>query len=231
MDVQIARERITSWRDFLVRYLLIVAGILSAWAVNQWNESRHQRRTAEQTRSALKAELVRDLTEIRHARQFDDEQLAKSTALLHALIEALQAGPAGRKSTQRILAGWDGRLLENQVTVERSSWDAAVAGQAVTTLGAGELRRFAGAYAALHLLDGIDGGAQDLANRYGQWELDRRLGASHAIELARLLVRYEGRILYERTLLRSVQETVAAALQGAASPAERGAPASAPRAG
>lgn len=231
MDVHIARERISSWKDFLVRYLLIVAGILSAWAVNQWNESRHQRRTAEQTRTALKAELVRNLTEIQHARQFDEKQLAKSNAYMHQLVAAIKVGPSGKKSTQKIIAGWDGRLLDDQVSVERSSWDAAVAGQAVTTLDAGELRRFAGAYAALRLLDGISGGPQDLQNRYGQWELDRRLGATDATELARLLVRYEGRVLYELAILQSVEESVDGALHGPELPDARGSPASAARAG
>lgn len=216
MEVHVSRERISSWKDFLVRYLLVFAGIASAWAVDRWNEWRQHRRVAEQTGVTLREELKGNLAEVREARQFDADQVAHADVFLRDLTSALKSGAVGRETVDRLLGRWDGRLQESLPSIRRSAWEAAIAGQAVATLDPGELRKFAGAYAELRRIEGSgfgprsDGG--ELQGRYAQWELERTLGQADLAELARIVVRWEGRMRYEMGLMQAVEQTLTAAL-------------------
>ena len=218
MDVHIGREAVTSWKDFFVRYLLIAAGILSAWAVNQWNESRQNHRIAEQTRAALHAELANDLKELREAIAFDERQLRAAGPFRQRLIAALVAHVPERQIDKQIVGAWSTDLRDQYPTLRRDAWDAAIAGQAVTHLGAEELRRFSGAYAAMHDITEIgvanlSGSAVELRRRFVDWELDRRIGRHDAAELARLLLLWATVEASSVQQLRALDQALAEALQ------------------
>jgi hypothetical protein len=233
MDVHIGREQVTSWKDFAVRYLLIVAGILSAWAVNQWNESRQHARIAEQTRQALQAELRADLDELAKALAFNSAELRKLAPLRNELFMAVQRGTPAAQIEAGPLARWDGAVRQQLPGLRRDAWDAAVAGQAVTHLDAAELRRYSAAYAALRLVDGQtpaqDGGvAGELRRRYTQWQLDRQLGRLDTLELVRLLLLWESAGQYNLALWQGVESELGIALGQPERMAQPGVPASAP---
>jgi hypothetical protein len=224
MDVHIGREQITSWKDFLIRYLLIVAGILSAWAVNQWNEARQHRTIAEQTRAALQAELGHDLDELRQSLAFNAREVERVQPLRRELMAGLKAGLPPPQIEARILGRWTGELRFSLPSIRRDAWDAAVAGQAVTHLGASELRRYSAAYAALRLLDANGGSGSadaDLRRRHAQWTLERQLGRSDATELARILVLWETAMQYNIALGQGIGPELGAALGPAAAASER----------
>ncbi len=224
LDVHVAREQVTSWQDFLVRYLLIVAGILSAWAVNQWNEARQHRQIAEQTRAALSEELRSNLAEIRKARGMNTEETDSVRALRRQLVAALKAGRPMAQIEAEIVPLWSGQLRETLPQLRQDGWEAAVAGQAVTHLRADELRRFSAGYSALRLLDRNNlnvgsGVAGDLLRRYTEWGLNRQLGRTDVVELTRLLVLWESVVQYNAALLAGVEEDLGTALGTAVAPA------------
>ena len=236
MDVHIGREQVTSWKDFLVRYLLIVAGILTAWAVNQWNEHRQHLAIAAQTRAALRSELVNDLEEIRKTLAFNTGEWKQMLPFRNALLQALQRGTPAAQIERELLAGWSGAIRVQFPEIRRDAWDAAVAGQAVTHLEPEELRRFSAAYAALRLADAHSmgqeaGGSSDLRRRYTQWQLDRQFGRTDPLELARMMVLWESTGRYSASLWQSIEAELSTALglapAAAAPPEAVSAPASA----
>lgn len=224
MDVHIAREAVTSWKDFVVRYLLIVLGILSAWAVNQWSEARAHRHVAEQARGALRAELQNDLKDLRESLDFDRAAIAKLQPFRTRLFDALKAGRSERDIDAAVVAPWQDALQDKYPTLRRDAWDAAIAGQAVAHLGADELRRYSAAYAAMRDLEtfgtaGLSVGGADLRRRFVDWSVNRRIGRLDAAELARLLVLWSSVMQDSVLQLEQVDAAVSAALQDPALPA------------
>jgi len=224
MDVHIGREAVTSWRDFFVRYLLIVLGILSAWAVNQWNDWRQARHIAAQTRVALHAELDSDLKDVRESLLFNADAIASQRTFRHKLVDALVAHRPESEIDKEIVTPWDRSFRDKYPSLRRDAWDAAVAGQAATHLDADELRRYSAAYASMRDLQtfgalGLSSAAADLRRRFADWALNRRMGRTDATELARLLLLWESVEVNNEALLRGVDEAVSDALRVPALPA------------
>jgi hypothetical protein len=196
MDVHIGREAVTSWKDFFVRYLLIVLGILSAWAVNQWNESRQHTRLAEQTRAALQEELGANLKELREAIAANEHEKGEGPALGTRLLQALKARRSEAEITREVIGDWQPALRLQLPSLRRDAWEAAIAGQALAHLRHDELRRFSAAYTAMRDVEQysavqISSQAGELVRGVTAWQLKRRLGQVDAMELTRLLLLWQ----------------------------------------
>ena len=218
MEVHIGRESVSSWKDFAVRYLLIVAGILSAWAVNQWNEWRQHQRVAEQARSALHEELSNNLAELRKAMAADERAIAAAQPFRKRLIEALAARRPQAEIDHELIASWQPDLRAEIPTLRRDAWEAAIAGQALMYMAPAELRRWSSAYATMR-----DVGATSLSQTSAQagvlqhalvdWVVDRRIGRADPLTLARLLQWWETLAQANLGLLASLDEPLSAALE------------------
>lgn len=223
MDVHIGRESVTSWKDFFVRYLLIAAGILSAWAVNQWNESRQHSRLAEQTRVALREELGADLNELREAMADNEREKGLGPSLGRRLLQALQAHRSEAEIERDVIGDWQPALRLEMPSLRRDAWEAAIAGQALAHLGPDELRRYSAAYTAMRSIEQynaiqVSSQAGDIVRGLTNWQLNRRLGHADAVELARLLLVWE--IVSETSLaqLHALEVPLAAATGAPLSP-------------
>jgi hypothetical protein len=222
MDVHIGREAVTSWKDFVVRYLLIVLGILSAWAVNQWNESRQQARQADQARVALQEELGANLKELRECIVANESGKGQGPMLGLKLLKALQARRSEAEIARDVIGDWQPSLRLQLPSLRRDAWEAAIAGQALTYLGGEELRRYSAAYAAIRDVQQygafqITGQASELVRGITAWQLKRRVGQIDAMELARLLLLWQAVAETSLEQLRSLDAPLAAAI-GASAP-------------
>ncbi len=237
MDVHIGREAVTSWKDFVVRYLLIVMGILSAWAVNQWNESRQHARQAEQARASLREELDANLKDLRQAIAANEREKGEGLTLSTPLLQALQARRSDAEIARDVIGNWQPTLRLTLPTLRRDAWEAAVAGQALAHLGPDELRRFSAAYAAMRDVEQfnayqLNGQAGELVRGITAWELKRRVGREvEAMELARLLLLWRTLASGSLEQLRSLDGPLAAAIGVSPAPATTPASAAASAAG
>jgi hypothetical protein len=229
MDVHIGREAVTSWKDFIVRYLLIVMGILSAWAVNQWNESRQHARLADQARVSLREELAANLKELRECIAANEREKGEGPTLSSKLLQALQARRGDVEIARDVIGDWQPALRLQLPSLRRNAWEAAIAGQALTYLGGDELRRYSAAYAAMRDVEQY--GAYQITSQAGElvrgitaWQLKRRVGQTDAMELARLLLLWNAVAQSSLEQLRSLDAPLAAAI---GAPAPVAAPASA----
>jgi hypothetical protein len=193
MDVHIGREQITSRKDFFVRYLLVAAGIVTAWALNQWNDARQNRQLADSARAAVRAELQRNLSELRSTAAKGDDSNRHVAGLISSLMEAVNA----KAPESRIKALIGDAPLSMGIgfpSFERSAWEAAIAGQATRHMPLEEVRVFSQAYASMADLHGTviawTPGSMDFAHKAVAWGVNQRLGRTDAVALIQILAQW-----------------------------------------
>jgi hypothetical protein len=151
MDLHFATERVASLKDAALRYLVIVAGILTALALNQWIESRAHARQGVQALAEIDAELRRNrklLGSVLAQQSAQLERLAKAEALLGA--DSFATPGLDRRVGELVR----GNLLDdigniNLAALQRSAWDTAVASQSLRHLPRGRAETMARVYAAM----------------------------------------------------------------------------------
>lgn len=151
MDLHFATERVASLKDAALRYLVIVAGILTALALNQWIESRAHARQGAVALTEIEAELKRNQTllgKVLAAQAAKLERLTKAEALLGADSFAKPG------LDRRVGEMMQGNLLDevgdiNLAALQRSAWDTAVASQSLQHLPRGRAEVLARVYAAM----------------------------------------------------------------------------------
>lgn len=111
----------TSWKDFVVRYLLIVMCILSAWAVNQWNESRQHARQAGQARMSLREELGANLNDLRQASAANEREKGEGLTLSTLLLQAVQARRSDAEIALDMIGNWQPTLRPTLPTLRRGA--------------------------------------------------------------------------------------------------------------
>lgn len=153
MDIHLSSERLKSWRDFVARYLLLVFGILTALAIDQWKDHRLQVRHATEARVAIEAELRANLKEVVEARASDVEARERLDSVFRWLIERVRArrigDPAFMAELQLRLPEL-GQLRFSTPTLRHDAWDAAVATGRLVALPPDEFRRLSYTYAVQH---------------------------------------------------------------------------------
>src|SRR5215468_8694423 len=82
------------WKHALGEVLLIVVGVLTALAVNSWNDQRRQRQLERKTPAQLRVELTGDLASVR---AIHDEVRERERRMI-SLLAGLEDGTIARDS-------------------------------------------------------------------------------------------------------------------------------------
>ncbi len=157
MDLHFATEKVASLKDAALRYLVIVAGILTALALNQWLEVRANARQGAQALASIEDELRRNRVLLGKVIESQRESLEKLQAIETVLGEDSFAVPDLAQRARRVLDDrrFDGATDVQLAALQRSAWDAAVASQALQHVPKDRAVALARAYAALAGVTGI----------------------------------------------------------------------------
>jgi hypothetical protein len=151
MDLHFATERVASLKDAALRYLVIVAGILTALALNQWIESRAHARQGAVALAEIEDELKRNQTLL-------GKVLARQAAQLQLLEQAEAklgadsfATPGLERRARELVQSGSGSDIGNinLAAFQRSAWDTAVASQSLQYLPRARTEAAARVYAAM----------------------------------------------------------------------------------
>jgi len=151
MDLHFATEKVASLKDAALRYLVIVAGILTALALNQWIEVRAHARLGAQALASIEDELRRNHDLLGKVIASQRRAIDKLMVIEARLGGDSFAVPDLGKRARSVL---DDDLLEgatdqNLAALQRSAWDAAVTSQALQYIPKERAVDLARAYAAL----------------------------------------------------------------------------------
>jgi cell division protein ZapA (FtsZ GTPase activity inhibitor) len=151
MDLHFATEKVASLKDAGLRYLVIVAGILTALCLNQWIETRRQADQGAEALSSIEAELRRNQDTLAKVMQQQQVVLDKLQAVQERLGKGSFAVPDLQARARAVLKE---ELLEgttdlNLAALQRSAWDAVVANQSLQYVPKERAVVLARAYAAI----------------------------------------------------------------------------------
>ncbi len=157
MDLHFATEKVASLKDAGLRYLVIVAGILTALALGQWTEARRHAQQGAQALADIEGELRRNEALLAGALDTQAAQLAQLERAEEQLGKTSFAVPDLEQRARRLLAEvtLDGVGDFNLVALQRSNWDAAVASQSLQYLPRDRTVALARAYAAAQEISAI----------------------------------------------------------------------------
>ncbi|HZZ31531.1 MAG TPA: hypothetical protein VFE10_06005 [Phenylobacterium sp.] len=127
-------------REFLKEYLIIVVGVLTALAAEQAAEAMRHRAEAAESREAIRAEVVVDITRIEQ-RDFAHDCAQTRLDEIERIVDASAADRRIRGPT------WIGR--PPRYAVESARWDAASQGGRVSLLPSEWQSRFGFLYTTL----------------------------------------------------------------------------------
>lgn len=147
MELFLPRERLLSVRDFFLRYLLIVAGILTALAVNQWRDNRAEARLAAETEAAIRQELAANGKNLKESIQETVQRLDRIRRINNALRK-----PKSLKDATLWLKQETGSMMEVQLsfpTLHRAAWGAAAASGALRRMPPAVVEQYSEVYASL----------------------------------------------------------------------------------
>jgi hypothetical protein len=147
MDLHFPRERVRSVREFFLRYLLIVAGILTALAVNQWRDNRAGERLAAETEATIREELAANAKDLRESIQQTEKRLQEVRRINKALKEHKSIEEARTWLKQDT-----GGLINIQLsfpTLRHAAWNAGIASGAMRKMTAASVLKYSEAYAGL----------------------------------------------------------------------------------
>jgi hypothetical protein len=194
MDVHIGRDQISSRKDFFVRYLLVAAGIGTAWALNQWNEARQHRQLADSARAAVRAELQRNLKELRGTSAKGEDSNKHVADFVRSLMQAVKEN-AGESRLKALIGDGPLSMSLGFPSFERSAWEAAIAGQATRHMPLEEVRVFSQAYASMADLQGTviawTPSSMDFAHKAVAWGVNHRLGRTDVVAFIQILAQWQ----------------------------------------
>lgn len=150
MLFDIKRIKFHSLKDFLKEYLMIVIGILTALALEHAVVARNHVHAAEQSRQRIVSEIRTNLSEVRSAREKNNEFL-KSVAKISSELKAdITKGVSKNEVNKLLLKRLNGTFSISYVwpSLRHEAWDVVVANQSASYLQPETLGRFSAAYAA-----------------------------------------------------------------------------------
>lgn len=135
-----------SFKDFLVQYLMIVLGILTALGLEQAIETVHHRHIATQAQEQIEEELRSNLESVSTTLDQNIERLHRVQA---AQAKLLQQALQKQLTAETFKVEFDkvsvGALTPN---LRRDAWEAAIANQALSYVNAAAVRRYSEGYSA-----------------------------------------------------------------------------------
>ncbi len=149
MDLHFPREKVASLRDFAARYILIVAGILTALGVDQWREARANHKLAVEAEAAIRAELGANLKETRASLEENLRRGNDLKKLRDVLQRSKDPGDFRSRLDKEVPGGV--RFGYNLPTLRRAAWNAGIASRALSQLPQDAVRRWSEAYSEIEL--------------------------------------------------------------------------------
>lgn len=181
-----------SWSEFARQYAMIVLSIMTALGLEHVAISLHDAGAARDSRVRIEAELARNLTDLKHAEENNEANIAKGAETMKALVDGIKAGTADPATALAIVAPMFDHFQISLPSWQRDAWDAAIADQSAGHLSAEDLRRYAEVYS-----DARDIAAQAQLLLGGEWltraaelGIDFRLGKIDARTTANTLARF-----------------------------------------
>jgi len=181
-----------SWREFIRQYAMIVLSIMTALGLEHIAVAVHDAGAASDSKLRIEAELVRNLTDLRHAETSNEGHMAKASETMKALVDGLKAGTVDPPTALALIGPMFEHFQVSLPTWERDAWDAAIADQSAGHLSADDLRRYAEIYSSAR-----DIGAEAQMLLGGEWltraselGIDFRLGKVDARTTANTLARF-----------------------------------------
>lgn len=147
MHVELPKSK--TLKEFGGEYVMIVISILTALGLEQVMETVHHRHLAHEASENIEAELRTNIKEISNVLKHNEHDLKQIETVRDALREAILVKTDDKALMARFKTDWNGALILgiHVPALRHEAWDAAVANQAVTWIGAEKLQRYATAYA------------------------------------------------------------------------------------
>jgi hypothetical protein len=158
MEIHVFADKLRSYRELAVHYLLIVLGILTAMGLEQCNESRHHAQQAAAAEKAIVAELRSNLKTLSDTIENQQKSLVFVQAAEVQLGEKTFAVPDLEGRAQAVLRGVDASKLElgiNLASLRRTEWESAIAGQTLQHMDRAKVVAFTRVYAAMQDVNSI----------------------------------------------------------------------------
>lgn len=152
MDIHPQFGEIRTIKDFLIRLLLIVLGVLAAVAVTQWNEQRGRNALAEQMRSRLLGEIA-----------VNSKTLAQVTATYAATLAELdqvvkacaQASPTGKPDAALVKLVQDAKVDLRTPIISATQWQLASSNLSLRDFSIDDATVFSQIYTQQHALESV----------------------------------------------------------------------------
>lgn len=139
---------------FFVQVCATALGLLIALGIDQWKTGREHRRLVAQTCQAIRQELTENQAELK-AETTSTGTLLGQCAFLQRLLKAHLAGPIPQDSPLRAEAKADHPFSWHIATLQSTSWDVAVATQALAHMEPTRLQKLSRAFTMQRELKGM----------------------------------------------------------------------------
>jgi len=151
MHLELPKEPLKTFRDFLKHYLMIVLSILTALGLEAWVEHAHHRHASEAASTQIDAEIRANLAEIHTALEEDTQRAGTFAHIRDSLEQDLKANTPDATIVQHILTQTRNSSFNLNLrwpTLRQEAWDVAVANQSVGWMDNDRMYRYSAAYAA-----------------------------------------------------------------------------------
>jgi hypothetical protein len=152
MEIHVFADKLRSYKELAVHYLLIVLGILTAMGLEQCNESRHHAQQAAAAEKAIVAELRGNLKSLSGVIERQQKSLVILQAAEARLGDKTFAVPDLEARAQAVLSDFEKSNEEigfNIATQRRTEWESAIAGQTLQHMDRSKVVAFTKVYASM----------------------------------------------------------------------------------
>jgi hypothetical protein len=152
MEIHVFAEKLRSFKELAVHYVLIVMGILTAMGLEQCNESRHHVQQAAAAEKAIVAELRGNLKLLSRTIEQQQKSLVFLQAAETRLGEKTFVVPDLEGRAQAVVRDMevsDADLSFNLASLRRTEWESAIASQTLQHMDRAKVVAFTRAYTAM----------------------------------------------------------------------------------
>lgn len=151
MEIHVFAEKLRSFKELAVHYVLIVLGILTATGLEQCKESRHHAQQAAAAETAIVVELRGNLKTLSRTIESQQKSLAFLEAAEARLGDKTFAVPdleARAQAVARDFEKSDAAIDFTLTSQRRTEWESAIAGQTLQHMDRVKVVAFTKVYAA-----------------------------------------------------------------------------------
>jgi uncharacterized protein YpmS len=152
MDIHPQFGEIRTIKDFLIRLLLIVLGVLAAVAVTQWNEQRGRNALAEQMRTRLIGEIAANSKSLT---QVIDTYKATLVELDQVIKACALTSSQGKADPSLVKGVQDAKIDLRTPVISATQWQLASSNLSLRDFSIEEASVFSQIYTQQHLLESV----------------------------------------------------------------------------